>query len=620
MPDKQAASADPAAGAAEQKPTAVKATETKQTETKPAAKGDTAVADAKPATGEKETPKETAKETPKAPASKPEGKGTKAEEDAVKGILDQLKAERGSSLKDLGLPFERTDLSKYARDAQETPAGTRKPVDRFEVIDQVLLNGTFPVALTFTNGAISHVPSAVTIASAFRKLGPEDRKAIASYFLQERLASFPNTGQNFVQAFENQALAKIHKSEAMHLIFDQAGNAVVEGISLGGGTSSSMQTSSEHASRTASRELHLSMVREEVVLAIKLPRVLIEVPADRQTTYNNVLARFEREVERLPVADRESRLKRLRLDLLDSIQRLGLLVPTVYLLGGRLTSGTTEMSTESTEASVKSVKSRFAAMFSAEVPLVAGGKSKSGVETDSSESNSKSTSAQSHSLTLESTGGDSTLAARPQDWVRSLSNPGSIAVVGWQEPLPVWEFFDAPLRERFAKHLPLAFLTEVFEARVKDGLQRQEWSFTLRAEATRLSNTSFSRKDLDVKQVSRSFGIKSGKIPAAKKLHDAWREVDYALIGSRVREQAIVAEPDHVITYFSMSTNFDPPGIWSITDGGLNHEELVVRMESDTLHGFNWHIEAEQAPGKDIAPSPTLMADIVCLKALQLCD
>lgn len=616
MTDKPSASTGAGAGVdpktTASKPADPKPTESKLTDSNPAGPKS---ADPKPATGGTEGKAPAAKDAAKEGA--PKGAGTKAEEDALKVIMDQLKAETGSSLKDLPSPFKPSDLKKYSTSATEPPAGTRAPVDRLDLIDQVLLNGTFPVALTFSGDGISHAPSGVSITPAFRKLGSDERKAIAAFFVQEHLASFPNAGHTYVQAFESEALAKIHQSEAMHLIFESGGNAVVEGVNFGGGTSSSNQSSQERSSKLATRDLHVSMVREEVILSIRLPRALIEVPKDRQATYDAALARFEREAERIPAADREGRLHRLRLNLLETIQRLGLVVPTVYLLGGRLTSSTSEHTSESIDASTRTVRTRFASMFSAEVPLVGGGKAKGGVETANTESNTNASASQSHGFQLESTGGDSTLAGKPQEWVRSLSNAGSVAVIGWQEPLPIWDFFDAPLKARFQRLLPLSFLTDLFEERVKDGLARQTWWSTLQAEAAALAKTSFSRKDLDVKQVSKSFGIKAPKLPSALPLHDSWKDVDYALVGNRVREQAVVAAKDHVITYFSMSTNFDPPGVWRITSGGLRQEELTVEMESETLRGFNWHIEAEQALKADILPSPTLTGDIVCLKALQ---
>lgn len=372
-------------------------------------------------------------------------------ESVGKAIIERLKANLSIRLRQDPHALNMTVLSGSIDNGAPTTA--HRSLNRAEAINETLLNGNLPVAIRFINGEVDRREDAVKIIDEFSDLSEPERQAIARFFVSEKLAWFPNTTKRYVRAFENGRMESLHHSDAMHIVFDNSGKASVEGVSIEAKMDADFTNSSERAKLARRRTLSISMVCEAVVIAIRIPRPLVQVTDDIQEDYRRILKRYERDL-----LDEETNPEELFSQLVRSVQEIGFLVPRVYYVGGRLTSHMEQSSHESSETVEKAASARFAAAMSGSIPLVAEVEAKRGLETKSSDTTSTTFFDQNMAENLESLGGDGALKMKPHEWLRSLQNYSYMSVIGWSDAIPIWEFFKPDLREQFAKHLATSTL------------------------------------------------------------------------------------------------------------------------------------------------------------------
>lgn len=555
---------------------------------------------------------------PSQPTSPSDQRDTASQDGRLQNLFTSLNASAPKNLKDSASPLTTASLKDMLPGLNEKDDGAMQALRRLVLIDNALLNNTLPLALAFENGEVSQKPHSVKIVSAFSGLAAKQRKVIDEFFLSEKYASFPNHGSDLIRAFQSRSLMNLHQSSALHLAFDGSGNASIDAISLEAQQSASASTSRENLSTAGNENFHVSMIREEALVEIFIPRALIEVPTDVQTSFDRILNTYERNnKDKSEVTDSEA-LNDARGKLVREMQKMGFLVPQNYIVGGRLSVTQIDSKSTTREASESTAHQQFVTAVEGKVPLLAGGKSKSSAAKEDSESSSVDKDVQNILINIKSDGGDPSLRTQPLKWRKSLDDYTRLAVIGCNQPIPIWEFFDPALRHRFQKHLPLRFLTDFFKRNFDAGFQQHQDFMALKASANELEKLSFKSWDLRPHEVSITFGLPESKLPGSMPLLKVVRSEDYALVGPLKRKQDIVADSEHVITYLSIKTSFDPPGQWRVISGGLLQRSMVIEMEANTLRGFSWTIEAHQMPEKSVTDSKTFLDDFICYKAMTL--
>ncbi|NIF27298.1 hypothetical protein F3J44_13055 [Pantoea sp. Tr-811] len=498
-------------------------------------------------------------------------------------------------------------------DVTSKPTTDKQTLKILQLVDQTLLSGKLPMAVTLDGGNIGAREDMVKFPDAFSRLDESSRQWICNYFLQSQLVTTVSTAQTSIRALEDESLSSVHHSNAMHLVFGSSGKAELEVADVEAAGKAEYTRSSQQGASQQSRALHISMVREVPAAWIKIPRELIQIPQDVQLEFGNALRAFEREIVGMGDVEREQR----RVELLRHLQGKGLLIPQRYLIGGRLSSYEQTISSKSISVEEAEAAVRFGNVQSVSLKGVASGSSEVGVADTSTTFTSNDSARKDVVKRWTVLGGDAALAAQPQEWLRSvMADYSSLAVIGWDVLVPIWDFFAPDLRERFAQHLPIDYLTRFFRDSVKDGKARNQRIHSLLSESRALAAQDFREKDFPPSRVSLPFGLSAEELPGSVALESKHVAKDYALVGVRSDTPEIKAATNHVLTYFAMSTSYDPPGKWKVIGGGLLTGSVEVEVEAAALRGYSWTIKACQIKASELDRPVNLLADYLCLKAM----
>ncbi|MFJ2980801.1 MULTISPECIES: hypothetical protein [unclassified Pseudomonas] len=552
------------------------------------------------------------------PAAKPEAKtdasaGKKQDEIAknLEKLFKALAAEPRQDLKGVVSKLGLTDIA--LPDVTSKPTTDKQTLKILQLIDQTLLSGKLPMAVTLDAGNIGAREDMARFPDAFSRLDDASRQWVCNYFLQSQLVTTVSTANTSVRALEDQALSSAHQSNAMHLVFGSSGKAELEVADVEAAGKAEFTRSTQQGSALQTRALHVSMVREVPAAWIKIPRELIEIPQDVQIEFDNALRAFEREIVGVSDEEREAR----RVELVRELQGKGLLIPQRYLIGGRLSSYEHSSSDKAISVVEEAAGTRFANVQKADIKGIASGGSEFGAGNSSTSYTSNDSARQDVVKRWTVLGGDAALAGQPQEWLRSvMADYSSMAVIGWDVLVPIWDFFAPDLRERFARHLSLDYLTRFFKASVKEGKAQNKRIHSLLSETRALAAQDFREKDFPPSRVSLPFGLTAEELPGSLPVESKHVAKDYALVGVRSDTPEIKAAPNHVLTYFAMSTSYDPPGKWKVINGGLLTDKVEVEVEAAALRGYAWTIKACQIEASKLDRPVNLLADYLCLKAM----
>ncbi|KAB7766246.1 hypothetical protein CKY51_13405 [Xanthomonas maliensis] len=507
-------------------------------------------------------------------------------------VVDAPKPPEGKLEADSFKSFE--ELWKAALQSGETiksPSGTQTA---YSVFDSARKRGKFPLLVRADN-ALSLKDESISLGL------PHDPAADGAAVNQALQASIRINVRSEdikdVWASESLLLRDLHGSSAFKLVYAAGAEGTVDGIMVGGEDHFSYQSSNRQLTKQRTRSVHVSSVRRVTKASITLPHELIHVSADIQSVFENALDTLEGSANFAGQSPQNP--EQALSDVLRLLGSKGALIPRTYLLGGQITIKDQMLSDQSLTSIEDEKKITFEQDVAAEVKEV-------GVKVDAqtqignadNKGSSISNSKQAASRRLHMIGGAAGLAESPTEWIKSLEDPTTWDIIGYDNCLPVWEFFDTPLRMRwrtFANRF-----RQLLETEIKREYAKHDNLIGLLTDRARL-------QERGADSIRAAFGI--ANLPKSCTVQETpWQiSEDWKLTGLS-SNQAVQLGQDEMITYISIFTAFSPPGTWQVTSGGLMESELRMTFTQESLRGMSWHVDVQKAKRSDIEVAPRFHA------------
>ncbi|MEA9587454.1 MAC/perforin domain-containing protein [Xanthomonas sp. WHRI 10064A] len=531
--------------------------------------------------------------TPPAPAASPTSTPSPANKVGKQAfVVDAPKPLEGKLEADPFKSFE--ELWKAALQGGEvikSPSGTHTA---FSVFDAARRRGKFPL-LVMADNALSLKDDAIALRL------PHDPDADSAAVNQALQASIRiNVRSEDIKdawASESLLLRDLHGSSAFKLVYSAGAEGSVDGVMVGGEDHFSYQSSNRQLTKQRERSVHVSSVRRVTKASITLPRELIHVSADIQSVFENALDTLDASAN---FADqRPQDPEQVFENVLRVLGSKGAMIPRTYLLGGQITIKD-QMQSDQTLTSIEDEKKvTFEQEVAAEAKQ-AGVKVNAQTQVGNTEKkgSANSNSKQSASRRLHMIGGAAGLAESPAEWIKSLEDPTNWDIIGYDNCLPVWEFFDAPLRERWRKFANR--FRQLLEAEIKKEYAKHDNLINLLKDRARL-------QERGPDSIRASFGI--ANLPGSSTAEEMpWQVSEDWKFTSLSSGQAVQLNQDEVITYISIFTAFSPPGTWEVTSGGLMESELRMSFKQESLRGMSWHVDVQRAKRSAIEIAPRFHA------------
>ncbi len=464
------------------------------------------------------------------------------------------------------------------------------------ILAAVLSNAQLPVALAPKSASRNLEPKvgSITLVDRYKLPGAKNPEKVFADAKKNIAVIIQGHNTNRYRAFESAILRDIYSSSTFNLVFESNGSLLAEGVSLEGGQAAAITRKKEQFESKEERLVYVSAVIQEWRASIVLDRSMVKATQTLQENVSNILDGFESDLQNLP-----ERKIQLVEQLIASFETEGLVVPLTYHVGGRLSYSSQDNTTKSLNASTTEFETVME--HHAKVSIDA---AKAGVETKSG--------AGYHSLDIDASGktyhftrkdsscigGDTSQQSSIGKWISSLDDASKLGVIGYDGLVPIWEFFEEPLRNRLFKFFKPSDLISTYAKRVNDSAQNGENVLTLLDAKEELKMVKIV--DAPEKALINSWvtvGLTEAELPGSTALDVPKVMEDWSPLGSSSKEITIgVNDKKMAITYLKIRTSYDPPGKWEITDGGLLERQVSIRFTAHKMRGQTWTIEACHAP------------------------
>ncbi|MCS3745858.1 hypothetical protein FHY18_001419 [Xanthomonas arboricola] len=476
-------------------------------------------------------------------------------------------------------------------EAIKSPSGTQTA---FSVFDSARRRGKFPL-LVMADNALSLKDDAISLGM------PHDPGADSAAINQALQASIRinvrSEDVKDVWASESLLLRDLHGSSAFKLVYSAGAEGTVDGIMVGGEDHFSYQSSNRQLTKQRERSVHVSSVRRVTKASITLPREIIHVSRDIQSVFENALDALESSAN-FAGESLQDPGKALE-DVLRVLGSKGAMIPRTYLLGGQITIKD-QMQSDQTLTSIEDEKKVTFEQDVAAEAKQAGVKIDAQTQIGNAENKGTTTSnsKQAASRRLHMIGGAAGLAESPAEWIKSLEDPANWDIIGYDNCLPIWEFFDTPLRVRwrtFANRF-----RQLLESEIKNEYMKHDNLIGMLKDRARL-------QERGTDSIRASFGI--ANLPQSSIAQETpWQISEDWKITGFSSDKAVQLSQDEVITYISIFTVFSPPGTWQVTSGGLMESELRMTFNQESLRGMSWHVDVQKAKRSAIEVAPRFHA------------
>ncbi|NTJ45360.1 hypothetical protein G6L28_22605 [Agrobacterium larrymoorei] len=448
-----------------------------------------------------------------------------------------------------------------------------------------------------------------------QKLKNSDANSIASLLSQFTLTKETN-GKRYEREFERQELATLHSSIASQLALSGELDGALKAFEVALSAKADFESSNASARSSKKRIAYVSSVEHQPRLTVRIPETCISIVKE-------VEVRFEELANVLESNDVGLEAKERSLD--RCFLTYGAMVPLVYTLGGQLKMlGMTESSHNTQANEVKAADNAEGDLNAGKGPVSISIATKT--STDAISRTDRETKSEQSDYSHEANGGDATLVGDPNKWIKSLDDPAKLVVIEYDDLLPIWNFFSAPLKQRFEKQK--ALIQNIYETKIERyNAKTAALGAILHENKTLESRTKFPLpNNTDVTSINLApkyklgekihYGVQGveGAISQQGKL-----EADFSIWNQLLPSDnaTFFAHDGNIFTYISLSTSFDPPSaIETPKPFLLTNKFFVHSTQFNQPHGLAWGVTVEEAPISNVFPTKNYIGDLAFLRTI----